>query len=73
MEMIERKNSELTNKKDHNIEVIQESLYLIASMLDTLTYEYGAKNGYNYEWECLSSELGELIKKIKEIDTSATI
>ena len=65
MEMIERKNSELTNKKDHNMEVIQDSLYLIFSMLDTLTYEYGVKNGYNYGWECLKSELGELQKKIK--------
>ena len=72
MEMIERKNSELTNKKDHNMEVIQDCLDLISSMLDTLTYEYGSKNGYNYEWECLSAELGELIKKIKEINTNAT-
>ena len=73
MEIIERKNSELIREKDHNMEVIQDCLDLISSMLDTLTYEYGSKNGYNYEWECLSAELGELIKKIKEIDTNATI
>lgn len=73
MEMIERKNSEIINKKDRNMKIIQDSLYLIFSMLDTLTYEYGAKNGYNYEWECLKAEVGELQKKIKEINTNATI
>lgn len=67
------KDLRLERKKDHNMEIIQESLQLIFSMLDTLTYDYGMKNGYNYEWECLKSELGELRKKIEEINTDATL
>lgn len=73
MEMIERKNSELTNKKDHNMEIIQKSLYDILFLVEGLSEIVCTNIGNTDLMRFVEEQIYEIKRKIKEINTDATI
>ena len=71
--MFERKNSELTRKKDRNMEVIQKSLYDILYLVEGLSQIVCELDKNIDLLKFFEQEIYEINCKIKEINTDATI
>lgn len=70
--MFARKSSELTNKKDRNMEIIQKSLYDILYLVEGLSEIVCANIGNTDLMLFVEEQIYEINCKIKEIDTDAT-